>query len=114
MHAFPQLASDPSTARQLFGGPQPAPPQLQAYAATPHSAQHVQLQSALEVPLQPPPGACEQGAPLSAEQEAEEALRYLEAEWSMRMEAPLSALTALEESITRQIAAAHRRTEWHS
>lgn len=43
----------------------------------------------------------------SAEEEAEAALRYLEAEWAMRMEAPLSALASLEETLSRQIMHAH-------
>ena len=43
-----------------------------------------------------------------AEQEAEAALRYLEAEWAMRMEAPLSALTELEISLTHAIDEATR------
>ena len=36
----------------------------------------------------------------------DDALHYLEAEWSMRMEAPLSALASLEETVSRQIAKA--------
>jgi hypothetical protein len=33
----------------------------------------------------------------------DEALRYLEAEWAMRMEAPLSALASLEQSVTQAV-----------
>ena len=39
--------------------------------------------------------------------EAEQALRGLEAEWAMRMEAPFSALSNLEEIITHAIERAH-------
>ena len=35
--------------------------------------------------------------------DAEQALLYLEAEWAIRMEAPLSALACLEETVTRAI-----------
>ena len=43
-----------------------------------------------------------------SESEAEEALRGLEAEWAMRMEAPLSALANLEASVSREIVNAER------
>ena len=43
-----------------------------------------------------------------AEAEAEAALQYLEAEWSMRMEAPLAALAGLEETLTAAIDNASR------
>ena len=39
--------------------------------------------------------------------DAEQALRGLEAEWAMRMEAPLSALANLEESVSLSIEHAH-------
>ena len=39
--------------------------------------------------------------------DAETALHYLEAEWAMRMEAPLSALANLEQTVTRAIEHAH-------
>ena len=37
------------------------------------------------------------------EDEAEAALRYLEAEWAMRMEAPLSALACLEDTLVHAL-----------
>ena len=46
------------------------------------------------------------GPPVSSPSEADQALRYLEAEWSMRMEAPLSHLNEFEASLSRSIDAA--------
>ncbi len=43
---------------------------------------------------------------MSSPSEADQALRYLEAEWSMRMEAPLSHLNEFEASLSRSIDAA--------
>ena len=83
------------TARQLFGAP---PTQALPYDTTPRAG--------------PPPQPPQQLATAEvhgAEEEAEIALQYLEAEWAMRMEAPLSALAALEESLTRQIEVAQQR-----
>lgn len=65
-----------------------APQQLDV---TPHRPAH-----AAGLPQPPAPLA-------SAEGEAEQALRGLEAEWAMRMEAPLSALAGLEDTLTRAI-----------
>lgn len=51
-------------------------------------------------------GGARLGAPLSEPQldadkmDAEQALRSLEAEWAIRMEAPLSALACLDERVT--------------
>ena len=88
-------ASDDDTTRRLhFGAPSThgAPPP----DATPH-----QRDAAPPPPL--PPAATPSS---SAEDEAAAALRYLEAEWAVRMEAPLSALAGLEDSLSRQIDAA--------
>jgi hypothetical protein len=83
------------TARQLFGAPSTQAP---VYDATPRAA-------APPPPQQPLAASDGHGA----EEEAEIALQYLEAEWAMRMEAPMSALAALEESLTRQIEVAQHR-----
>ena len=45
----------------------------------------------------------------AAEEEAEAALQYLEAEWAVRMEAPLSALAALEDNLSHAIETAMLR-----
>lgn len=93
---------DETTARQLFT----AQPGL-LYDTTPRDS-GVSQPPALPPPAQQPEQPQQQ--PLStADEEAEVALQYLEAEWAMRMEAPLSALAGLEESITRQIEAAQQR-----
>ena len=86
-------SADETTRRLLFGASQPAPD-----ASTPRAS----LAATSSLPPHAPTGT-------SAEEEAEAALRYLEAEWAMRMEAPLSALAVLEDSLSRSIdaAAAH-------
>ena len=81
-------AADDTTRRLLFGA---APTVTATFDATPRAA-------AAPLTAAPPlPHAA------SAEDEAEAALRYLEAEWAVRMEAPLSALAGLEETLSRAI-----------
>ena len=85
---------DDTTRRLLFGASgTTAPPGRQDASLT-------------QLPGAPPPphaAAATASSLVSAEEEAEAALRYLEAEWSMRMEAPLSALAGLEETLTSAI-----------
>jgi hypothetical protein len=91
-------APDDTTRRLLFAAPPPAGP---ASAAPPQGAPSLRVAPAAHGRV---------GAPghSSAEDEAEAALRYLEAEWTMRMEAPLAALASLEGTLTQAIDAAHR------
>ena len=119
-----RIPDDPETARRLFGT---APPQSVRFSGAPTQPFSMHSNGA---PTQPPPtqphsyeaipraalapmdapvvaGATEPDS--AADEEAEAALRHLEAEWAMRMEAPLSALANLEESLTRQIEDMHRR-----
>ena len=56
-----------------------------------------------EQPLPPPPAPGPGAEVAAAEGDAEQALRQLEAEWAVRMEAPLAALAQLEDELTRAI-----------
>ena len=109
------------TARQLFGGAytsDPAPtPQYGRSAASQPLHQHPHHQP-LPPPPQPPHEEAAAQAAVSnvstqelsaAEEEAEAALQYLEAEWADRMEAPLSALAALEDNLSHAIETAMLR-----
>ena len=104
------------TARQLFSaaptphysayGPPPPQPQQQL-PPPPHYYQQQQQQQPQQYAAPPPQQHQPQPtASGHAEEEAEAALQYLEAEWAIRMEAPLSALGALEENVSRAIDAA--------
>ena len=57
-----------------------------------------------------PAAAVQPAAPSgsTAEEEAEAALRYLEAEWTMRMEAPIAALAGMEATLAHAIEDAAR------
>ena len=88
------MVDDDTTRRLHFGAP-PAAAVQQHDAATPRAAP-------------PQVQATTPAAGASAEEEADAALRYLEAEWTMRMEAPLSALAGLEDTLTHAIDTAAR------
>ena len=101
---------DDTTRRLLFGAPPPMP-QQNPYAAAPSTAPPPQMPpiinaTATTTPAAPLHAAVAPRSP--AEAEAEAALQYLEAEWSMRMEAPLAALAGLEETLTAAIDNASR------
>ena len=117
---------DAATARRLFGTAQPQTVRFSGIDSQPPPQQHtMQFTGVSTLPQQQPyletiprtalppmgtPVVANDTAPDSAaEEEAEAALRHLEAEWAMRMEAPLSALANLEESLTRQLEHMHRR-----
>ena len=85
------MQPDEDTTRRLLFG----------VSAAPDATPRAQIQ-----PAQPPHTAAAAG---SAEAEAEAALRYLEAEWAMRMEAPLSALASLEDTLTHALDVASSR-----
>ena len=81
-------AADDTTRRLLFGA---AATVTATYDATPRAA-------AAPLAAAPP-----QPHAASAEDEAEAALRYLEAEWTMQLDAPLTALAGLEDTLSRAI-----------
>ena len=97
--------TDDTTRRLHFGAPPTAPtaralPQLdEATTATPRA--HT-LPGAIPMTAGPRPAD-------SAAEQAEEALRALETEWAVRMEAPLAALANLEATLDRAIDDATRR-----
>ena len=95
------VSDEDTTRRLLFGAPA-------HHAAPPHAdaAPHIHGAQPPPPPPPPPPPLAATAPAGSAEEEAEAALRYLEAEWAVRMEAPLSALAGLEDSLSRQIDAA--------
>ena len=89
---------DDFTARRLFDGAPSSSLPLSRPAAAAMSAPrlHNMQPAERQVALQEHSAA-----------EAEQALRGLEAEWAMRMEAPLSALANLEETLAHAIDRAH-------
>lgn len=97
MHSSSIAALEPEdvTARRLFDAgraTESAPPPTRATGPRPSNA-------AAAVTIADSAAA--------AEVETEVALRYLEAEWAMRMEAPLSALANLETTVSEAIDDAH-------
>ena len=88
-----------ATARRLFetGGTR----QLQTAEPTTRST----VAGVVRPPLSTAPTMLTESAQQHAD--AEQSLRYLEAEWAMRMEAPIAALASLEESVTLAIQRAH-------
>ena len=99
---------DDTTRRLLFGAPPPMPQQNPYAAAStmPPPQMPPIINAAATTPAAPLHAAVAPRSP--AEAEAEAALQYLEAEWSMRMEAPLAALAGLEETLTAAIDNASR------
>ena len=103
-HSLDMQAED-TTRRLLFGAPPPPT------ATTRPLLDEVSPRASTFAPpaTSVPPPQTGRAPLVSAEDEAEAALRYLEAEWAVRMEAPLSALAALEENVNRAIDAAEAR-----